>query len=60
MALSRGDRLGPYEIVEPLGVGGMSDASRHGAEELSGIPKTRRSCQMGHLNKEARTSSSVV
>lgn len=26
-ALRRGDRLGPYEIVEPLGAGGMGEAT---------------------------------
>jgi serine/threonine protein kinase len=28
MALSAGDRLGPYEIVEPLGTGGMGEVHR--------------------------------
>lgn len=37
MNLSAGTRLGPYEILSPLGAGGMGE--EHGSEQLVGDPE---------------------
>jgi serine/threonine protein kinase len=39
MALSAGDRLGPYEILAPIGAGGMGEVYR--AHAITGSLKIR-------------------
>jgi len=41
MPLHAGARLGPYEILEPLGAGGMGSACGH-AERERGVAISRR------------------
>jgi len=36
MPLSAGTRLGPYEILAPIGAGGMGEAYRAGDAKLKG------------------------
>ena len=37
MPLVKGDKLGPYEIVELIGKGGMGECGRHGTRASSGM-----------------------
>jgi eukaryotic-like serine/threonine-protein kinase len=54
-ALSRGTKLGPYEIVTPLGAGGMGEVCRARDKRLDRIVavkviRRRLKCKILHLD----------
>jgi eukaryotic-like serine/threonine-protein kinase len=54
MPLTRGERLGPYEIVEPLGSGGMGEVYR------AWDPKLARNVAIKVLNADATPDAAAV
>ena len=67
MPLTAGTRLGPYEILAPLGAGGMGevyrarDAKLHRVVALKVLPAelSRDSERLARFEKEARTASGL-
>jgi hypothetical protein len=47
MPLSIGERLGPYEILAPLGVGGMGEFEPICGRERSGSPQAKSRVRRG-------------
>ena len=47
MRLAAGTRLGPYEIVAPLGAGGMGEVEPSCGREHSGSPQAESRAQRG-------------
>jgi len=44
-----GSRLGPYDIVAPIGAGGMGEAEPFRGRERSGSPRVKSRAQRGIL-----------
>jgi hypothetical protein len=47
MSLTTGTKLGPYEILAPLGAGGMGEVEPSCGRERSGSPQAKSRAQRG-------------